>query len=180
MRRGTPVGPRSPGSLGAELMVAGRRTAASGASTPRASSSSRPIPVPTGGRPPRVARLVVFGGVMLVLSILLAPTLRSYLAQRQEISDLKRQISTSKSDIAALEREQRAWKDPDYVTAQARERLKFVMPGERAYTVLPPVSETPNKSSTTVERSARSARAEQPWFNDMWRSAQIAGKAPAP
>jgi hypothetical protein len=73
---------------------------------------------------------------MLVLVVLLAPTLRSYFAQRGEIGALERQVAQGEERVAALEAERERWRDPAYVEQQARERLKFVRPGEVSYTVL--------------------------------------------
>ena len=50
----------------------------------------------------------------------------------------KKKVAAQEQDVAALEGERERWRDPAYVEQQARQRLKFVKPGERSYTVLDP------------------------------------------
>ncbi len=123
-------------------------------------------------------RVVVLGAVMAVLAVLLAPALRSYLAQQQQIDALRGHVREQEAQVSQLEKERAAWNDPAYVKAQARDRLKFVMPGERAYTVIDPGPQAAAKSSP-VRAAASTARSDRSWFGDVWRSAQIAGGAPA-
>ena len=72
----------------------------------------------------------------LVLS--LALPLREYLAQRGRIEELRTRGDATQARIDELAAAQRRWSDPAYVTAQARQRLHFVMPGEVGYVVLGP------------------------------------------
>lgn len=123
-------------------------------------------------------RGIVLGAVLAVLAVLLAPALRSYLAQQQQIDSLRGQVSEQQASVAQLQKDRAAWNDPAYVKAQARDRLKFVMPGERAYTVIDPRPKTPTASSP-VRAAAGTARTDRSWFGDVWRSAQIAGGAAA-
>lgn len=119
-------------------------------------------------------RAAVFGVVMVVLAVLLAPALRSYVAQQQQIAALKQQVADQRSTLAELQQQRAAWNDPAYVKAQARSRLKFVMPGERAYNVIDP----PRKKTTPaspVKAATRTVQADRPWFGDLWRSVEIAG-----
>ncbi len=117
---------------------------------------------------------MVLGAVVAVLAVLLAPALRSYLAQQQQISALRHQVSQQRVQVSELEAERSAWDDPAYVKAQARDRLKFVMPGERAYTVIDPRPET-SRTPSPVRAAASTARSDRSWFGDVWRSTQIAG-----
>lgn len=74
--------------------------------------------------------------VAVVLLVLLAPTMRSYFAQRGEIVALEREVAASEERVAELQAERERWRDPAYVEQQARERLKFVRPGDVSYTVI--------------------------------------------
>jgi cell division protein FtsB len=121
---------------------------------------------------------VVLGGVVTILTVLLAPALRSYVAQRQQIGALEQRITEQRRDVARLQQEQASWRDPAYVKAQARERLKFVMPGDRAYTVLDPQSKS--RQTSPVARAADTASEGRSWFGDVWRSAQVAGGTAPP
>lgn len=144
--------------------------------------AGRPARPVQPSRPSRMLRLVVLGGVLSVLAVLLAPALRSYLGQQQQITALQDRVAQQRSDLRGLERERSTWDDPAFIKAQARERLKFVMPGERAYTVIDagPTS-APRSSagppSSPVRAAASTARGDRAWFGNVWRSVQVAGGA---
>jgi cell division protein FtsB len=120
-------------------------------------------------------RAAVFGGVMVVLAVLLAPALRSYVAQQQQIAALKQHVADQRATVADLEQQRAAWNDPAYIKAQARSRLKFVMPGERAYNVIDAPAPKVTKPSSPVTAASGDARRDRPWFGDLWRSVEIAG-----
>lgn len=99
-----------------------------GATRPRAT-----VPAP---RPRFTNRAAILLVVFAVLVISYASSMRAYLQQREQINHLKQQIASSRASIADAEREQRRWRDPAYVEAQARERFGWVLPGETSYQVL--------------------------------------------
>ena len=117
-------------------------------------------------------RLVVLGVVAVVLAVLLAPAMRSYVAQRRQIDALTARVAAQRDEVVDLQRQRDAWDDPAYVRAQARDRLKFVMPGERAYTVIDPAP-IARPSARAVQVVA--APAGRAWFGSLWESAKIAG-----
>ncbi len=84
-------------------------------------------------------RLSAFTGIMLGLVVLgafvLVPTVGTYLDQRQQIAALEHAVQVGKDEVAELEAERERWTDPAYITAQARERLYYVRPGEVVYLV---------------------------------------------
>ncbi len=75
--------------------------------------------------------LLVLAG--LVLSAVLP--VRTYLEQRSQISALERGVADERSAVAALQVTAAHWQDPAFVSAQARERLRLVAPGETGYIV---------------------------------------------
>ncbi len=102
--------------------------------------------------------------VAVVLVVLLAPTVRSYFAQRGEIAALERQVAQGQERVAQLETEQERWQDPAYVEQQARERLKFVRPGEVSYTVI-------GADELQSQQIATGAVSEtRPWYDRVWAS----------
>jgi len=152
---------------------------------PRAAATSTTGPVRPGGSAaatrPR-SRLTMRAAVLvLVLAVLMlsyASSLRAYLQQRSHINDLKSSIAERNVAIDALEDEKRRWDDPAYVEQQARERLGYVMPGEKTYIVLgadglplEPVAELPDP--TTVLRST-----PQAWWDGAWDTMETAGDPP--
>ncbi|GAA4357018.1 FtsB family cell division protein [Angustibacter luteus] len=170
---------RRPGSPGTTRAGArpgtGERSGGRTGVRPAPAVSARRRPVATAPRPSRTLRLVVLGGVLAVLAVLLAPALRSYLAQQQQIDTLRSSVAEQQAQVGDLQKERAAWNDPAYVKAQARDRLKFVMPGEKAYTVIDPRPATDPAKASPVKAAAKTARSDRSWFDDVWRSAQIAG-----
>jgi hypothetical protein len=65
----------------------------------------------------------------------LAPPIKNYFTQRAQINSLKSQVATDQTALEAARAELDLWRDPNYIKSQARERLHFVMPGERQYIV---------------------------------------------
>jgi cell division protein FtsB len=84
-------------------------------------------------------RVSGFAAIMLGLVVLgvfvLVPTIGTYAQQQQEVASLRAAVAVTKDQVAALERERARWKDPAYITTQARARLYYVKPGEVVYLV---------------------------------------------
>jgi cell division protein FtsB len=130
-------------------------------------------------QPPRVranltGRAAVLALVVCMLAISLAYPLREYLAQRSDIADVRAQVSEQEQRVADLEHQRTLWRKPSYVERQARERLHFVMPGETTYVVLEP-DEAPADSGVVAAAPRPTQRS--PWFSQLWRSVEVAGKA---
>ncbi|WP_235843332.1 FtsB family cell division protein, partial [Cellulomonas algicola] len=162
------------------------RPGASARPASRGPSSTPPRGTPRAERVqvrlPRLftVRVLVFSLVLLLAFVLVYPTLHSYLQQQQELAQLRAQVAAAEQRNGDLEAEKGRWDDPAYVAAQARERLSFVLPGEKAFRVLDPetVPDTPavdpGPSSTVLDESAT-----QPWYTSVWQSVEIAGTAPS-
>lgn len=112
--------------------------------------------------------------VLAVLAVSYASSLRAYLQQRGEIQEYQRTIAERRVDIAALEREKKRWEDPNFVRAQARERLGYVMPGETPFVVLRDGEPLEAESELT---DPDSVAPEKPtaWWDTAWESVEIAG-----
>jgi cell division protein FtsL len=130
-------------------------------------------PAVTRSRTNLTGRAAVLALVVCLLAISLAYPLREYLAQRGDIGDVRAQVAEQQQSVARLRAEQKRWDDPAYVERQARERLHFVMPGETSYVVLEP-DEAPSPDG--VVTSAPRPVAHRPWFTDLWRTVEVAGK----
>lgn len=81
-------------------------------------------------------RLLVLFLVVFAMAITLAPPTRHYFAQRAQISALQADVADNQKKLSEALVELQLWRDPNYVKSQARERLHFVMPGERQYIVI--------------------------------------------
>lgn len=123
-----------------------------------------------------VMRAVVLASIVVLLAVTLVPTLRSYLRQQGEIDALRGQVSSQRTQVAELQKEQARWNDSAYVVQQARERLKFVKVGEKSYTV---IDGKPSATALPRVASAPAASSGHPWYGQLWDSVRAADAAPA-
>lgn len=123
-------------------------------------------------------RGAVLATILVMLAVTIIPTARSVIRQRSEISALKERIASQQGDVASLTQEQQRWQDPAYVEQQARERLKFVKPGERSYSVIDPAKQPAQMPSGAVV-AAPSSQGSSPWYGQLWQSVQLADKPTA-
>jgi cell division protein FtsB len=123
-------------------------------------------------------RAMVMLIVLSIAFVLVFPTLRQYLDQKVQLDQLQAQVDAAERQNDDLQAELDRWADPAYVEAQARERLAFVMPGERALRVSDP--EVVQDTTTTEDPASGPAVAvdpSRPWYAQIWDSVQIAGAA---
>jgi cell division protein FtsB len=119
----------------------------------------------------RARRAVVLVAVLSFLAVLLGSTVAAYVGQRADIAALREKVSAQEQDVAALQAERERWRDPAYVEQQARQRLKFVKPGERSYTVLDPEPE-PGTEDPVATMAGPQERL--PWYETVWESTRTA------
>jgi cell division protein FtsB len=109
-----------------------------------------------------------------IFALVLAPPIQHYFTQRAQINALQAQVDSDRSALEAARLELMRWQDPEYVKAQARERLHFVMPGERQYIV----TGTPNgDGQVTTNKVADQLEDGSPWYTRMIASiTQVTGE----
>jgi cell division protein FtsB len=103
---------------------AGRRTARTAAGT-----AARRRPLFTG-------RAVLLGALVLLLALTLAGPVRQYLAGRAELVELAAEGRALDQRAEELQQELERQSDPEFVERQARERLTYVLPGDRFVVVV--------------------------------------------
>ena len=120
------------------------------------------------------ARPLALIAIIFVFTLTLAPPIKNYFTQRAQISALESQLSSDYSALEAARKELMLWQDPNYIKSQARERLHFVMPGERQYIVTggDETEESQNSGISVVENLPEG----QPWYTRMIASVTEAGK----
>ena len=106
-------------------------------------------------------RVLALSAILFLLALTIAPPVKHYFTQRAQISALKSQLAADNSALQKAREELMLWQDPEFVKAQARERLHFVLPGERQYIVIN-VSTTDTNNGTTKIASALTDG--QPWY----------------
>lgn len=68
--------------------------------------------------------------------IVLAPGLKTFFEQRQQIAQLEQEVVDAQQEVDDLNAEIARWSDPAYIEAQARDRLYYVYPGDIAFLVI--------------------------------------------
>jgi len=107
-------------------------------------------------------RALALGVVLFLLALMLAPPTQRYFAQRAQIGAFSAQVSANSQALTQAAHELRLWRDPEYIKSQARERLHFILPGERSYIVTDPTAPTATQPTTAVAKDLPSGL---PWYN---------------
>jgi cell division protein FtsL len=169
-----PRGRTAPGRRPGASRASGPSRAAArqqAAATVAATQAAKPRSRLTG----RAAVLVL---VLAVLMVSYASSLRAYLQQRSQINQLKTAIAQHEANIDTLESEKTRWEDPAYVQQQARERLGYVMPGEKTYLVLGEDGKPLEPAAQLEDPTAVIAGTPAAWWSHEWDSVQLAGDPP--
>lgn len=117
------------------------------------------------------ARFIAISVVIFIIAVTIAPPAQRYYTQRAQINAIEAEIDSSKSRLAEAEIELQKWRDPNYVKSQARERLHFVLPGERQYLVIgveTEASAVAKKKTPIATKQFGSA----PWYTKLISSIQ--------
>ncbi|WP_258073660.1 septum formation initiator family protein [Arthrobacter sp. 08Y14] len=131
------------------------------------SDELRPVPAKAFS-----GRLLVLAMVTLVVTVLLAPSVNTYLHQRSDIAALEAEIAEQKETSGALQAQLQRWEDPSYIKQQARERIFLVMPGETRYLV------KGEQGVEDVEQEAQEQVEDLRWVDALWDSVKAAANAP--
>ena len=117
-------------------------------------------------------RALAFIAILFVLTLAIAPPVKHYFTQRAQISALESQLSSDYAALEAARQELMLWKDPEYIKSQARERLHFVMPGERQYIVTEGETDAAQSGTTKIASSLADG---QPWYSRLIASISETG-----
>ena len=122
-------------------------------------------------RPLFTGRAVLLGALVLLLALTLAGPVRQFLAGRAELVQLAAEGRDLDHRAAELQRQLERQADPAYAERQARERLTYVLPGDRLVIVA---------DGTTVEGAAEERPADGgsddplPWYEGLLESVTTA------
>jgi cell division protein FtsB len=106
-------------------------------------------------------RVLALSAIFFILALTIAPPVKHYFTQRAQISALKAELSADNAALQKAREELLLWQDPEYIKSQARERLHFVLPGERQY-IVTDGENNPQQNGTT--KIASSLADGQPWY----------------
>ncbi|WP_213008648.1 FtsB family cell division protein [Paractinoplanes toevensis] len=178
---------RAPSGQGPSRRPASSRVRTTGTTRVQTRTRARPAPtrrtVNVGSGPakrtaaPRPRALTGRATVLIVVFVALALAytypLRVYLAQESQIAQLEADQAAQRKLIAAKSEELAKWDDPEYLRAQARERLFYVLPGETPLRVL-------NDPDGAAKESGKPASAvPDRWYDTLWSSVQAADSEPS-
>lgn len=125
-------------------------------------------------------RLLILFIVLFGVAVTLAPPTQHYFAQRAQISALEADVDSNRKKLEEARAELQRWRDPDYIKSQARNRLHFVLPGERQYIVVGVETE---ESSAEKKRTPIATKqfGSAPWYTKLISSIQqVAAGSEAP
>ena len=115
-------------------------------------------------------RLLALAVVLLTITLLLAPSVRTFLQQRSEISALQQDIEAKKKQESDLLTEISRWSDPAYVKQQARDRVNMMMPGETGYWVYGGGNAAAPQDSAPSGSTGKANPGSLPWVDGLWLS----------
>ena len=106
-------------------------------------------------------RALAFVIIFFILALAIAPPVKHYFTQRAQISALKSQLSADNTALAKARDQLSLWQDPEYIKSQARDRLHFVLPGERQYIVIDDSTTNTQQGTTKIATALTDG---QPWY----------------
>ncbi|RFU38281.1 septum formation initiator family protein [Actinomadura logoneensis] len=115
-------------------------------------------------------RAAILAVVVCAIALTLAYPVREYIAQRQEIADLRHKQAVAQKQVAELEQRKKRLTDKSYIEREAKRRLHYCMPHEKCYIVL-------DGGTSDGEQAQRKGSNERPpWYETLWRSVETADR----
>lgn len=111
-------------------------------------------------------RAAVFAIVVCALALSVAVPLQTYLSQRDDVEIQEQRQAELRAQVKALEDRKAQLEDPAQVEAEARRRLRYVMPGETPYMVELP-SDKGGQPGTEPEQERVK---DESWYQLLWNA----------
>ena len=105
--------------------------------------------------------------VIAVGSIQIISAFHTYAINLSELNSLKKQEAVLAAQKKDLENDIARWDDPAYVTAQARERLGYVFPGEQAIKVEHPEAVSGEQPKSDANANTETGQSNLPWYSEL-------------
>ena len=119
-----------------------------------------------GKKPSLTSRALVLAVVIATLVVALSMPARAWFSQRSQIAALRADVDATQQRVSDLQVQVERWKDPNFVAAEARRRLHFVLPGEVGYVTL--------GGPATATGAAAPGAPTGPWYTTLWGALQEA------
>lgn len=120
----------------------------------------------------------VMMGILVLAVVVLAPALRTFAEQRQDIDRLKASVADQQESVDHLKTERERWNDRTYITTQARDRLSYVLPGDVSFLVINDLSLPVTGGESTQAVSTDIQSTDVNWLTSVFASVMTAGLAP--
>jgi cell division protein FtsB len=151
---------------------------------PSSRSERVPVALPQGvAGPANWLRSIRFSGftvlmfvVIVMFVVIIAPGLRVFIEQRQQLAALQEAVDDRAADNDRLSDEVARWSDPAYIKAEARDRLYYVMPGETSYLI---VDDVPAAQAGAAPVSDSITTTQVDWLSSIFVSGMTAGLSTA-
>lgn len=122
---------------------------------------------------------LVMIGLLVLAVVVLAPGLRTFAEQRQDIDRLKAAVTDQQASVDHLKTERERWNDRTYITTQARDRLSYVLPGDVSFLVINDLALPVTGASSTAPVSTKIQSTDVDWLTSVFASVMTAGLKPA-
>ena len=126
---------------------------------------------------PSGTTLVALGLIVAAL-VVLAPSLKTFFEQRQQIAQLQAEVTGAHTQVDDLGMEIARWSDPAYIEAQARDRLYYVLPGERSYLIVGEQGMQQSNDELPISDELQTTRID--WLHGLTASVFAAGLTDLP
>lgn len=117
-------------------------------------------------------------GILILAVIVLAPGIRTYAEQQQQIERLTKSVTAQQGSVDELKSERERWNDRTFVTTQARDRLSYVLPGDVSFLVINDLALPVAGGTETPPASSVIQNTNIDWLSSMFASVMTAGLAP--
>ena len=156
----------------------GRRPQSARRTRPRDGRPGRPVAPERDPAPSRTVRAAAAFGlsttrraavlaiVVCALALSVAVPLRTYLSQRDEVETQERRQADLREQVESLEDRKAQLEDPAQVEAEARRRLRYVMPGETPYMVELPDEGRGQSGDGKPDRPVH----DESWYLELWNA----------
>jgi cell division protein FtsB len=135
----------------------------------------RSVSGPEVRRPLFTGQAVLLGALVLLLGLTLAGPVRQYLAGRAELVQLAVEGRALDQRIEDLQAQLARQADPVYIERRARERLTYVLPGDRLVVV---VDGRAVEGDAGTLADAATAAEPLPWYEGLLQSVAVADGEP--
>jgi cell division protein FtsB len=117
-------------------------------------------------------------GLLVLAVVVLAPNLRIFIEQRQQIAQLQQAVADADQSVQELTGNVARWSDPAYIEAQARQRLFYVFPGDVSYLVVGDPSAPTTSDGLPISDQIQTTQVD--WVRSLLSSIYTAGLTDAP